>query len=112
MDLNVTWQTIITIAGGLIVLFQLGKWVISLGNPFIELKRRIDKHDDFLDKDKQRLDRVDKSIQQIDEGLGVVGLAIAEMISHEISGNDVSKLRQQQEKVTTYFYGRKTNDEE
>lgn len=107
MNIAVTWQTVTTIAAGLIILFQLGKWIISLGNPFITLKKRIDRHDDFLAKDKDRLDNVDRSIQQIDEGLSVVGLAIAEMMSHEISGNDIGKLKQQKEKVETYFYGRK-----
>lgn len=106
MNIEVTWQTVTTIAAGLIILFQLGKWIISFGNPFVELKTRIDKHDTFLQRDKTRLDRVDKNIQQIDEGLSVLGLAIAEMISHEISGNDVKKLKEQQEKITTYFYGR------
>lgn len=111
MNLGVTWNTILQISAGLIVLFQVGKWLISFGNPFVELKNRVDKHDEFFSKDKEHLDKVDKSIQQIDEGLGVLGLALAEMISHEISGNDIEKLKQQQEKITTYFYGRKTKDE-
>lgn len=111
MNIEVTWQTLTTIAAGLIILFQLGKWIISFGNPFVELKRRIDKHDTFLQRDKDHLEKVDQSIQQIDEGLSVVGLAVAEMISHEISGNDVSKLKRQKEKLETYFYGRKNDNE-
>lgn len=104
-NIEITWNTLIEISAGLIVLFQVGKWLISFGNPFVKLKERVDKHDELLHNDKTRLDRVDKNIQQIDEGLSVLGLAIAEMINHEVSGNDVKKLKEQQEKITTYFYG-------
>lgn len=112
MDLGVTWDTLLKLGAGLIIIFQVGKWLISFGNPIVEMKKRLDKHDEFLAKDKEHLEKVDKSVQRIDEGLGVLGLAIAEMMNHEVSGNDVEKLKRQQEKVTTYFYGRKTKDEE
>lgn len=112
MNIGVTWHTILEISAGLIVLFQCGKWLISLGNPIVKLRERLDAHDTFLAKDKERLDKADKSIQEIDEGIGVLGLAIAQMMSHEINGNDIQKLREQKEKVETYFYARKGETDE
>lgn len=107
MNLGITWQTVLEVGAGLIILFQLGKWIISFGNPIVELRKRLDKHDECLARDKEHLEKIDKSVQRIDEGISVLGLALAEMINHEVSGNDVEKLKQQQEKITTYFYGRK-----
>lgn len=110
MNLGVTWNTVLQIAAGLIVLFQCGKWFINLGNPFTELRKRVDKHDSFLANDKSHLEQVDRSIQQIDEGISVLGFALAQIMSHEINGNDIQKLREQKEKVETYFYGRQKNE--
>lgn len=111
-DLTITWKTLLEIGAGLIIFFQVGKWLINFGNPIVKLKERVDDHDKFFANDKAHLDKVDKSIQQIDEGLGVLGLAIAELMNHEISGNDVQKLREQKDKVETYFYGRKGENNE
>ena len=112
MDIQVAWDTILKIVAGLIVLFEFGKWVISFGNPIVDLKKRVDAHDKLFANDKSHLDKVDKGITRIDEGVSILGRALSEMMKHEITGNDIQALREQQRRVNDYFYEAKRVDDE
>lgn len=105
------FDTIIKVAAGMIVLFEFGKWIVSFGDPIVELKKRVDAHDKLFANDKGRLDRIDKAVTQIDEGVGIMGRAISEMMKHEITGNDIDALKSQQAKVNDYFFDRRKADE-
>lgn len=113
MDIGSTWDTLLKIAAGLIVFFEFGKWVISFGNPIVklkeaveEIKRRLDRHDELFANDKSHLEKIDNGVSQIDEGLSVLGRAISEMMKHEISGDDIDALKEQQKYVNDYFFNR------
>lgn len=110
-NLQITWDTILKIGAGLIILFEFGKWIISFGNPIVELKRRVDAHDKLFANDKGHLEKIDKAVTQIDEGVSVLGRALSEMMKHEITGNDIEALKEQQKKVNDYFFNRRNADE-
>lgn len=110
-ELQITWDTILRIGAGLIILFEFGKWLVSFGDPIVELKRRLDTHDKMLTNDKAHLEKIDKGVDQIDEGIGVLGMAISEMMKHQITGNDIEALKEQQRKVDNYFFNRRKTDE-
>ena len=106
IDLSrITFQDIVNFAAACIVLFEFGKWLISFGNPIVELKKRVDEHDDLFQNDKDHLDRIDDAVGRIDEGVIVLGKALNELLRHQITGNDVEALKDQQKKVNDYFYG-------
>ncbi len=118
MDIGAAWETLLKVVAGLIVFFEFGKWVISFGNPIVklretaeELKKRLDKHDELFANDKSHLEKIDSGVSQIDEGLSVLGRAISEMMKHEITGNDIEALKEQQKKVNDYFFNRGKIDE-
>lgn len=111
-SLQITWDTLLKIGAGLIVLFEFGKWIVSFGNPIVELKKRVDAHDRLFANDKSHLDKVDKGIARIDEGVSILGRALSEMMKHEITGNDIQALREQQRRVNDYFYETKRSDDE
>lgn len=111
-SLHITWDTILKIGAGLIILFEFGKWIISFGDPIVELKKRMDAHDKLFASDKGHIERIDKAVTQIDEGVSVLGRAINEMMKHEITGNDIGALKEQQKKVNDYFFNRRKADED
>ena len=111
-SLQITWDTLLRIGAGLIVLFEFGKWVISFGNPIVELKNRLDAHDKMLDNDKKHLEKIDKGLGKVDEGVAIIGRAMNELLKHEITGNDIQELRQQQKFVNDYFYDAKRAENE
>ena len=111
-NLQITWDTILKIGAGLIILFEFGKWIISFGNPIVELKKRVDAHDKLFANDKTHLEKIDKGVSRIDEGVSILGQALSEMIKHEITGNDIEALKTQQKRVNDYFFNRGKIDED
>lgn len=109
---NITVQNIIDFFAICIIVFTFFKWVISFGNPIVELKKRVDAHDKLFANDKAHLEKIDKGVSQIDEGMSVMGQALAEMMKHEITGNDIEALKGQQKRVNDYFFNRGKIDED
>ena len=104
-DLLQLFGMIAIIGGGM-------KYLVSLLDPFRKLKSEVGAIKDYLTKDKQRLDEgdekmkaIDKKIEKQDKALAVIGLAVSEMINHQITGNDVSALKERQRELDEFFYG-------
>lgn len=112
MNLEVTWDTLLKIAAGLIVLFELGKWLFTFWTPIAEIRNKLTEHDKLFSNDKAHLERIDKVLVKIDNGITVLGKAINELIKHVITGNDIQELRQQQRLVNDYFYDTKRAEDE
>ena len=104
-DLLQLFGMIAIIGGGM-------KYLVSLLDPFRKLKAEVGAIKDYIRNDKQRLDEgdekvkaIDKKIERQDKALAVIGLAVSEMINHQITGNDVSALKERQRELDEFFYG-------
>ena len=64
-----------------------------------ELERRVAKHDEFLDRDKERL-------EAIEEGNRVTQRAILALLAHGIDGNDIDALRTAKTELQEYLIKR------
>lgn len=64
-----------------------------------ELERRVAKHDEFLDRDKERL-------EAIEEGNRVTQRAILALLAHGIDGNDIDALRAAKTELQDYLIKR------
>lgn len=100
-DLGITWQTLLAIAGGLIVLIDLFKKVKSIGQPIADLKEQ-------CESDKVRLDKLERALSKMveyqEQSSATIGLAVAELLNHTITGNDIDKLKQREEELNSFFY--------
>ena len=103
-DLLQLFGMIAIIGGGM-------KYLVSLLDPFRKLKSEVGAIKDYLTKDKQRLDEgdekmkaIDRKIERQDKALAVIGLAVSEMINHQITGNDVDALKKRQSELDEFFY--------
>ena len=101
---SITVDQIIEFVAGAIILFQFGKWLISFANPIVEIRKRVDKHDEFFANDKEKIDEVTEKIDHLDDGLSVLGMALAELINHTVTGNDIDELKKQQKEITKFFF--------
>lgn len=63
------------------------------------LERRVAKHDEFLDRDKERL-------EAIEEGNRVTQRAILALLAHGIDGNDIDALRAAKTELQDYLIKR------
>lgn len=64
-----------------------------------DLERRVAKHDEFLDKDKERL-------EAMEEGHRVTQRAILALLAHGIDGNDIDALRAAKTELQDYLIKR------
>lgn len=64
-----------------------------------DLERRLAKHDEFLDRDKERL-------EMIEEGNRVTQRAILALLAHGIDGNDIDALRAAKTELQDYLIKR------
>lgn len=103
-NLQITWETLLAIAGGVVLLMNAAKMLVQLLDPFKELKAKQEEQEKFLDNDKKRLDKLESEIEEIHNSIAIVGLALSEMINHELTGNDVEELKKRQKQLDEYFY--------
>lgn len=104
---DISVKQIIEAIALLIVVFQFGKWLVSFANPIVDLKKRLDKHDQFFANDKEKITGLTETVRHTDEGLAVVGIALAELINHTVTGNDIDELKKQQKEITRFFFTEK-----
>ena len=90
IDLGVTWQTLLAIAGGLIVLIDLIKKFKSIGQPISDLKEGQKNIESKLASDKGRLDNLERALSRMveyqEQSSATIGLAVAELLNHTITG--------------------------
>lgn len=108
IDLGVTWQTLLAIAGGLIVLIDLFKKFKSIGQPITDLKEGQKQINDKLATDRARLDNLERALSRMveyqEQSSATIGLAVAELLNHTITGNDIDKLKQKEDELNSFFY--------
>lgn len=108
IDLGVTWQTLLAIAGGLIVLIDLFRKFKSIGQPITDIKEGQKQINDKLATDKARLDNLEKALSKMveyqEQSSATIGLAVAELLNHTITGNDIEKLKQKEDELNSFFY--------
>ena len=76
-------------------------------SPITKLTERVDRHDELLQKDKDRLDRIEADAADTGAAIRVLLRQSMAVNAHLISGNDVSKLKESNEEIQEYLTNRK-----
>ena len=93
----------LALLGGIAVMVNGLKGVEWMLSPFTTTKTRLGEHEKMLQRDKQRLDDMEKEQDELQEQVACIGLAMAELINHILTGNDTDKLKEQQENLLKTF---------
>lgn len=93
----------LALLGGIAVLVNGLKGIEWMLTPFTSTKTRLGEHEEMLKRDKQRLDDMEDEQTELHEQVTVIGLALAELINHIVTGNDTEKLKEQQENLLKTF---------
>ena len=86
MEFTISTNQIIWFCSFIAGLWGLWKIVKEARKPNDDLKAKVEKHDQLLDKDNKRLEEVEASNRMILQSLLVI-------INHEITGNGVEKMK-------------------
>lgn len=76
-------------------------------SPVTQLKERVDRHDDLLAKDKDRLDAHDRKMDDIGDGMRVMLRNNMAVTSHLINGNSIDKMQMSYAEMQDYLVDRK-----
>lgn len=76
-------------------------------SPMTELKERVDRHDELLAKDKDRLDAMEGRMKDMGEQSTIMLRGVRALLSHEINGNSVDKLQTSATEIDDYLISRK-----
>ena len=95
-DLMITMQTMLSIFGGLAIIVAGIGSITKMFSPFKELKMKVDEHETALTDMKKELDKQSGMQREICKSLVV-------MMNHEITGNNIDKLKQQQEDLQKFL---------
>lgn len=115
---NVTFQQLAGLCA--VVLILLGAYNTIMGavknhreekhlreSPVTQLKERVDRHDDLLRKDKDRIDALEADVKDTSMAIRVLLRQSMAVNAHLISGNDVSKLKESSDEIQEYLTNRK-----
>lgn len=76
-------------------------------SPVNHLKERVDRHDELLAKDKDRLDAMENRMQNMGEQSTIMLRGVRALLSHEINGNSDDKLKASMTEIDDYLIRRK-----
>lgn len=115
---DITFQQIIGLLA--VVLVMLGAYNVIMTaiknrreekrlreSPMMQLKERVDRHDELLAKDKDRLDAMESRMRDMGEQSTIMLRGVRALLSHEINGNSDDKLKASMVEIDDYLIGRK-----
>ena len=76
-------------------------------SPMNQLNERVDKHDELLAKDKNRMDAMDARIKDMGEQSTIMLRGVRALLSHEVNGNSDDKLKASMGEIDDYLINRK-----
>lgn len=99
MEFTISTDQIIWFCSFVAGLWGLWKIVKEARKPNDDLKAKVEKHDQLLDKDNKRLEEIESSNQMILKSLLVI-------INHEITGNGIEKMKAVRDSLEEYLIKR------
>lgn len=99
MNFTITTDQIIWFCTFVGLLWGLWKIVKEAKKPNDELKAKVEKHDQILDTDNQRLKKIEASNQMILRSMLVI-------INHEITGNGIENMKTTRDDLQEYLINR------
>lgn len=96
MELDMIWQLILYICGGIVTIYGGINAVQKFFSPYKEIRDKIERHDELLESDNNRLKTIEES-QRLQCKVQMV------MLQHMITGDHVDKLREAQEEIEAFL---------
>lgn len=93
------WAWVLAAAAALITLSKVWDIFIARRKPYAELRETVERHEQKLTRDKERLDKQD-------EANAVIFRALYAQINHELSGNGNDILRKSRDEIQNYLTNR------
>lgn len=117
--INVAWELVGQIAVGIGILVALiqGYKYLRSESSIGKLEVQVNRNKENLEKDLKHLERIDtrldmlekntqRELDQINDGISILGSSMASMINHMVEGNGIDKLKEERDKLVGFFIKR------
>ena len=102
------WQIVQLIAAGIVLLGSAGGVVVTLyryaRKPNDSQNARLDKHDQLLDNDNQRLKALEAWRAEKNDSERLIMKALYAMMQHSIDGNHTQKIKDSMDELEEYLF--------
>lgn len=75
-------------------------------SPVAKLTERVDRHDELLARDKDRLDAMEDRITDMGRQSTIMLRGVRALLSHEVNGNSTDKLKSSMTEIDDYLINR------
>ena len=75
-------------------------------SPVTQLTERVDRHDELLKKDKDRIDAMQDRITDMGRQNTIMLRGVRALLSHEVNGNSTDKLKSSMTEIDDYLINR------
>ncbi|MCR2033722.1 hypothetical protein [Anaerofustis stercorihominis] len=100
MDLDITFKTLVYIAGGLTTLIVIYYKLKDLLKPFEDVRKKINEHENKLNNDFSK-------IQRIEDDMEMILKTQLMQLEHMRTNNSTGKIKKIETEVTNYLIERK-----
>lgn len=74
--------------------------------PLNQLAAKVNKHEELLAKDKERLDKIDERMENSEHMSVIILRSVRSLLSHEVNGNSTDKLKDSMNEIDDYLIRR------
>lgn len=92
----ITWNDILAISSAIVVVGGGVGYIAKLIKPVKALKSTVESHSKMLDRDNKRF-------LELEDATKVQNKVLLALVSHEINGNSIDKLKQAKESLEDYL---------
>ena len=93
----------LSIFGGVSVIAGGISAILKLFSPVRKLRERVDKNEEFLERDWNRFKEVERQNQQNEVANKEICKALLVLLNHEITGNGIEKLKKQRDELEQFL---------
>lgn len=93
---NIAWTDILAIAAGITAIGGAAGYLAKWTSPYRKMKKKVEEHD-------SKFQETDKELSDIKEATKVQNKVLLAIISHDITGNSVDKLKEARDELQEYL---------
>ena len=94
---------IVTIGGALA---YIAKWLSKLTQPITDMQITLERHAEYLERDKERLDKLEKEIDGNKDATNLILKSIMTMLAHMETGNSTKQMAKMRKDIEEYLIDR------
>ena len=108
--MTITLGLILKVCGGIVAvggaLAYIAKWLNKLTQPSTDMQITLEKHAEYLERDKERLDKLEKEIDGNKDATNLILKSIMTMLAHMETGNSTKQMAKMRKDIEEYLIDR------